>query len=85
MLCYECSLSDAEVQAIGMCRHCSAGLCAARAHVVHEPVTVIRRHQIYGSIKDTVTSPVSARRLLCGLCQRALRDRLDKDELASLY
>lgn len=85
MLCYDCSLSGAEVQAIGMCHHCSAGLCSAHAHVDPEPVRVIRRNPVYSTVKETVNLPANARRLLCRVCQQALKDRRTSDVVAVSY
>jgi hypothetical protein len=83
MLCYECSQSKVEVPAIGVCHYCSAGLCAAHAHVDAEPVRVMRRHRIYGTIKQTINLPDGARRLLCEICWQALRERQASDVVLS--
>ncbi|MCP5111478.1 MAG: DUF2180 family protein [bacterium] len=72
MLCYECSLSDTRVEAVGVCQHCSAGLCAAHSHVELETVKLTRANPVYGTVRETVALPVPARRFLCEICWRAL-------------
>jgi len=72
MLCYECSLEGVVREAIGFCRHCSAGLCAEHAHIESDTVRVMRRYQTFGTIQEKVELPLKARKLLCSLCRQAL-------------
>jgi hypothetical protein len=65
MHCYECSRNDAIRDAVGLCHHCSAALCAEHARMVADPVTAI-----YPLMRPTVL-PVHAR-LLCNTCKAAL-------------
>lgn len=38
MQCYECSKRGIQREAVGLCHHCSAGLCADHAIATDEPV-----------------------------------------------
>jgi hypothetical protein len=67
MLCYECSKAGRSQQAIGLCHHCSAGLCADHASVIADPVTTTY------PLCRTVVLPQKARQLLCATCLRALQ------------
>ena len=66
MQCYECSSEGMTREAIGVCHHCSAGLCAEHACFVSDPLTA--RHPI----AQTVVLPRRARVLLCPMCKNAL-------------
>ena len=66
MLCYECSKAGRNREAVGLCHHCSAALCADHACMVVDPVTAT-----YPVFK-TVVLPQKARLLLCGTCLQAL-------------
>jgi hypothetical protein len=67
MLCYECSQMEANREAIGVCHHCSVGLCQEHASMVTDPVTMT------ALINRTVVLPKKARLLLCATCMRALQ------------
>ncbi len=66
MNCYECSQEKNDRVAIGLCHHCSAGICAKHAIEVSRNVTA---GQI---INFTWTLPVKARQMLCNVCKAAL-------------
>ena len=42
MFCYECCNDGQTREAVGLCHHCSAALCANHAHIVDDPVTANR-------------------------------------------
>jgi hypothetical protein len=67
MLCYECSQSGADLEAIGLCHHCSVGLCQQHASMITDPVTMT------ALINRTVVLPKKARLLLCSTCLAALQ------------
>lgn len=66
MHCYECLQNNVTREAIGLCHHCSAALCAEHICVIDDPVT--------GGVPlvRTVVLPMHARLLLCGTCKAAL-------------
>jgi hypothetical protein len=66
MHCYECLQNNVTREAIGLCHHCSAALCAEHICVIDDPVT--------GGVPlvRTVVLPKQARLLLCGTCKAAL-------------
>jgi hypothetical protein len=66
MLCYECSKAGRNREAVGLCHHCSAALCADHACIVADPVTTT--YPFFG----TVVGPKTARLFLCGTCLQAL-------------
>lgn len=66
MLCYECWQVGKNREAVGLCHHCSAGLCIEHACVVNDPVTTT--HAVF----QTVVLPRKARELLCATCCGAL-------------
>ena len=66
MCCYECSQVGDRKEAIGICHHCSVGVCQHHSSVVTDFVT---KNQV---INRTVVLPVRARLLLCHVCQAAL-------------
>lgn len=67
MLCYECSQAGKRGEAVGLCHHCSAGLCSEHVCVVKDPVTTT--HGVF----QTVVLPRKARELLCATCFGALQ------------
>ena len=67
MLCYECSKAGRSRDAVGLCHHCSAALCADHVCVVADPVTTI------SPVVKTVILPRAARLLLCPTCMAALQ------------
>ncbi|MGO9274085.1 MAG: DUF2180 family protein [Terriglobia bacterium] len=73
MLCYECSKVGRNREAVGLCHHCSAGLCADHACVTVDPVTTTY------PLCRTVVLPQKARQLLCATCLRALQQVSVKD------
>ena len=66
MNCYVCSQKNTDRVAVGLCHHCSAGICAEHAIEVSFNMTA---GQI---INFTRTLPVKARQLLCNVCKVAL-------------
>ena len=67
MLCYECSKAGRNREAVSLCHHCSAALCADHARIVVDPVTTTY------PISRTVVLPKKARLFLCETCLQALR------------
>jgi hypothetical protein len=66
MLCYECSRAGQNREAVSLCHHCSAALCADHACIVTDPVTTTY------PVARTVVLPKKARQFLCGMCREAL-------------
>jgi hypothetical protein len=66
MLCYECSKAGRNREAVGLCHHCSAALCADHVSIVADPVTTAY------PVFRTVVFPKKARLFLCGTCFQAL-------------
>jgi len=66
MHCYECLQIDVTRDAVGLCHHCSAALCAEHACLIADPVTAIYPLML------TVVLPKHARLLLCATCKAAL-------------
>jgi len=67
MFCYECCKNGQTREAVGICHHCSAALCANHAHTVDDPVTAIR------PLNRIVVLPKHARLMLCETCLFALQ------------
>jgi hypothetical protein len=67
MFCYECSKAARSREAVGLCHHCSAALCAEHVCVIADPVTTI------APVVQTVVLPRAARLLLCPTCMGALQ------------
>lgn len=67
MHCYECLQAGETRDAVGLCHHCSAALCAEHICVVADLVTAIE------PLVRTVVLPKKARLLLCGTCKAALQ------------
>lgn len=72
MLCYECAVQGVRREAVGMCHHCSAGLCEEHAHVEASPVKAARRNKTFGAVRWEVELAQPARQMLCAVCQSAL-------------
>jgi hypothetical protein len=66
MECFECRRLGAQRAAVGLCHHCSAGLCAEHAVVVERGI------QAQFPINQVVTLPKRTRELLCSVCKEAL-------------
>jgi hypothetical protein len=66
MQCYECLQNNLTREAVGLCHHCSAALCAEHTSVIADPVTAIYPMTL------RVVLPKYARLLLCGTCKAAL-------------
>jgi hypothetical protein len=66
MQCFECFEMGIDKEAVGLCHHCSAALCADHASLVSDPVTAV-----YPLVK-TVVLPKRARLLLCRTCKEAI-------------
>lgn len=75
MLCYECSVNGVSTEAVALCSHCAAGLCAEHAHAEADVVRSFRPHSIFGTVKQVVELPIRARKLLCNVCRQALHQR----------
>ena len=67
MRCFECSLAGARADAVGVCHHCSVGLCAEHAVLTADPILIHR------PVAQVVELPKKARLLLCHTCLDALR------------
>ena len=67
MLCYECCQAGTRQEAIGVCHHCSVGLCQEHAVMIEDQVTMT------ALINRTVVLPKKARLLLCSTCLTALQ------------
>ncbi len=67
MLCYECSQTGARQEAIGVCHHCSVGMCPDHGSMITDPVTKT------ALINWTVVLPKKARLLLCSTCLAAVQ------------
>ena len=67
MKCLDCSTSQGRAtEAMGVCHHCSAGVCESDSALVSDPVTM------QALIMRTVILPKRARVLLCNTCLEAL-------------
>ena len=66
MKCFDCSDERRVNDAIGVCHHCSVGVCQSHGSLLSDPVTM--RAQIVKS----VVLPKKARILLCKTCMDAL-------------
>jgi hypothetical protein len=69
MKCLDCARTGAAAEAIGICHHCSAGVCNAHGAVVSDPVIVP------AVVMGTRTLPQRARLLFCRHCLAALRQQ----------
>jgi hypothetical protein len=67
MICYECQQTAKKRDAVALCHHCSAGLCADHALILSDPVTA------QYPICKTIVLPLRARVFLCRTCREALR------------
>jgi hypothetical protein len=76
MHCYECSKDGRKGEAVGLCHHCSAALCADHACVVTDPVTMTY------PVFRTVALPKKARLFLCSTCLGAF-EQLGARELTT--
>lgn len=66
MVCFDCARLGESREAVGLCHHCSAALCAEHARTVDDPVTATY------TVCKTVVLPKRARLILCDLCRAAL-------------
>ena len=78
MLCYECSQAGRRSEAVGICHHCSAALCASHARTVDDPVRA--RYPV----ARTVALPLLARLLLCETCRSALCQKAGRERAAAM-
>lgn len=69
MGCYECCLKNDHREAVGICHHCSIGLCVSHGTLVADPILV------NVPLNRSVALPKKAREFLCGTCLEALRQR----------
>lgn len=66
MECFECVQSGVTREAVGLCHHCSAALCADHIIAVEDPLTVSH------IMTPSVVLPKRARLLLCATCKAAM-------------
>ena len=66
MKCFDCSIEGRVADTIGVCHHCSTGVCRSHSSLVSDPVTM------QALIMRTVILPKKARVLLCRTCLEAL-------------
>jgi hypothetical protein len=69
MRCYDCTVNGDHNEAIGVCHHCSVGLCETHGTVVPDAILA------HEPIAKTVVLPKRARAFLCGTCLEALQQR----------
>ncbi len=62
MICYECTMKGTRREAVALCSHCNAALCADHAEVITTPVTVSY------PVAATIVLPLRARHIYCSLC-----------------
>ena len=74
MKCYDCSLLGDGNEAIGVCHHCSVGLCAGHGTIVADPVLV------HEAVAKVLELPKKARELLCQTCLDALSQRHQSEQ-----
>jgi len=67
MKCFECALAGKAADAIGVCHHCSLGLCPQHAVLTSDPIVSQQ------PVAKSVELPKKARALLCRTCLDALR------------
>lgn len=79
MRCYDCSVQGHRVEAIGVCHHCSVGLCAEHGTLVSDPILVNE------PVARVVALPKKARELLCRTCLDALGQRHRMEEQAQIF
>lgn len=66
MKCFDCSIQGRVADTIGVCHHCSAGVCEGHGSFVSDPVTM------QAPLVRTIILPKKARVLLCRNCREAL-------------
>jgi hypothetical protein len=66
MKCFDCSNNGRVADAVGVCHHCSAGVCSQDGTLVADPVTM------QALILKEIVLPKKARVLLCHTCLAAL-------------
>ena len=71
MICYECQSRGETRDAVALCHHCSAALCAEHVLVLSDPVTA------QYPVCKTVTLPLRARLFFCSTCREAMRQTID--------
>jgi hypothetical protein len=71
MICYECQSRGETRDAVALCHHCSAALCAEHALVLSDPVTA------QYPVCKAVTLPLRARLFRCSTCREAMRQTID--------
>lgn len=67
MKCLDCGTQGNATETIGICHHCSAGVCDTHGTLVSDPVTVPI------PVLGTRVLPQKARLLFCNHCLAALR------------
>lgn len=66
MKCYQCLQSGIREEAVVLCHHCSAALCAEHVFAVEEPL--MAKH----TMAPPTVFPKKARLMLCATCKVAL-------------
>jgi hypothetical protein len=69
MKCFDCARKGTATETIGICHHCSSGVCESHGTLVFVPVTVPT------VVMGTKDLPKRARLLFCNHCLAALRQR----------
>jgi hypothetical protein len=67
MKCLDCARNGFATETIGICHHCSAGVCDTHGRLVSDPVTVP------ALVMGTRILPKRARLLFCNHCLSPLR------------
>ena len=66
MQCYECSEAGKVQDAVALCHHCSAALCADHASIIADPMMA------KAPLWKEVILPKRARIILCPTCKAAV-------------
>lgn len=67
MCCYDCSKAGQRQDAVGICHHCSAGICKEHVAIVDDPVTMTVL------VERKIILRLKARLLFCKTCLKALQ------------
>lgn len=78
MNCHDCYIQGRDAEAVGICHHCSVGLCQHHGVLLADPVFVQE------AITKTTALPKQARQFLCQTCLDALRQRSTRVEECGL-
>jgi len=78
MLCYECQQEGKRAEAVGVCHHCSVGLCTQHVCIANDPVTAsfpVTKGMVL--VTSTMVLPLRARLVLCETCHSAITQKHD--------